>query len=73
MMSEKRQGTCIVKLSELRQQRNITQEAIAPMVGVSLRQYQRIEAGTSTPSVKLAMRICEVLDADPREVDDWKP
>ncbi|WP_414854265.1 XRE family transcriptional regulator [Brevibacillus sp. IT-7CA2] len=41
-------------------------------INVSLKHYQNIEYGITTPTVTIALHICEILEIDPREVDEWK-
>ncbi|MDF2921577.1 MAG: transcriptional regulator [Paenibacillaceae bacterium] len=61
-----------MKLSEARNQRGLTQEQISRTVNVSLKHYQNIEHGLTSPTVNIALHICEILNVDPREIDEWK-
>ncbi|QGG57888.1 helix-turn-helix transcriptional regulator [Paenibacillus sp. B01] len=61
-----------MKLSEARNRKNIVQEDISHMIDVSLRYYQRLESGKSIPSIKIALRICKILEVSPFEIDEWQ-
>jgi putative transcriptional regulator len=61
-----------MKLNHIRKDKNISQEKLSRIINVSLKHYQNIEHGVSVPSVTIALHICEILDVDPREVDEWK-
>lgn len=55
-------------VQEYRKKRNISQENLAKMVKVSRQTIIAIEKGNYTPSVYLALKICEVLDKSVEEV-----
>ncbi|MBJ6361101.1 helix-turn-helix transcriptional regulator [Paenibacillus sp. GCM10012307] len=61
-----------MKLSEARNKKNIVQEDFSHMIDVSLRYYQRLESGKSIPTVKIALRICKILEVSPFEIDEWQ-
>jgi putative transcriptional regulator len=61
-----------LKLSEARNNKGLTQEKLSRTINVSLKHYQNIEHGLTTPTVNIALHICELLDIDPREIDEWK-
>ncbi|MFF0828808.1 helix-turn-helix transcriptional regulator [Brevibacillus sp. NPDC003359] len=61
-----------MKLKEARTQKKLSQEKIARTINVSLKHFQNIEYGITIPTVTIALHICEVLDIDPREIDEWK-
>lgn len=61
-----------MKLSEARNRKNIVQEDFSHMIDVSLRYYQRLESGKSIPSIKIALRICKILEVSPFEIDEWQ-
>ncbi|MFI8716048.1 helix-turn-helix transcriptional regulator [Brevibacillus brevis] len=61
-----------LKLKDARIEKKLSQEKISRIINVSLKHYQNIEYGITTPTVTIALHICEVLDIDPREVDEWK-
>ena len=61
-----------MKLREARNHKGISQERLSRMINVSLKHYQNIEHGLSVPTVTIALHICEILDIDPREIDEWK-
>ncbi|MFD2332597.1 helix-turn-helix domain-containing protein [Cohnella sp. GCM10020058] len=62
----------VMKLIEARNQKGFTQEQVSRAINVSLKHYQNIEHGLSAPTVNIALHICEILDVDPREIDEWK-
>ena len=49
------------RLKELRARHDLTQEALAEMVGVSRQSIISIEKGRYSPSVTLALRLARVL------------
>jgi transcriptional regulator with XRE-family HTH domain len=61
-----------VKLKDARKSKNLSQERVSREVNITLKHYQNIENGITTPTVTIALHICEVLGIDPREVDEWK-
>ncbi|CAI8947178.1 Transcriptional regulator [Brevibacillus sp. IT-7CA2] len=61
-----------MKLNEARKQKGFSQEKMSRTINVSLKHYQNIEYGITTPTVTIALHICEILEIDPREVDEWK-
>ncbi|WP_327204075.1 helix-turn-helix domain-containing protein [Paenibacillus tyrfis] len=64
--------TIEMKLVDARKQKQLSQEKISRIINVSLKHYQNIEYGITIPTVTIALHICEVLEIDPREVDEWK-
>ena len=58
------------RLKELRARHDLTQEALAEMVGVSRQSIISIEKGRYSPSVTLALRIARVLQV-PLEEAFW--
>lgn len=61
-----------MKLREARNHKGISQERLSRIINVSLKHYQNIEHGLSVPTVTIALHICEILDIDPREIEEWK-
>ncbi|QTX33241.1 helix-turn-helix transcriptional regulator [Aminithiophilus ramosus] len=56
---------------ELVQARNscrMTQEQVAQAIGISVRNYQNIEAGTTKPNVETAISIAELLNGNVRDL-----
>ena len=51
-------------LRELREKAGLTQEELASMVGVQRTQITMIENGKSSPSIKTAKKLAEVLKVD---------
>ena len=58
------------RLKELRARHDLTQEALAEMVGVSRQSIISIEKGRYSPSVTLALRIAGILQV-PLEEAFW--
>jgi len=56
-------ATFICKLKEYRAMADITQEALAEMVGVRRETIIRLEAGKYNPSLKLAIDISRAVNA----------
>lgn len=61
-----------MKLSEARKRKQLVQEDLAYRIDVSLRYYQRLESGKSMPTVKIALRICRILEVDPFQITEWQ-
>ncbi|MEK5440097.1 MULTISPECIES: helix-turn-helix domain-containing protein [Paenibacillus] len=61
-----------MKLKEVREKKKLSQEGVSRAVNISLKHYQNIEHGLTTPTVNIALHICEVLNVDPRKIDEWK-
>jgi putative transcriptional regulator len=55
------------RLKELRARHDLTQEALAEMVGVSRQSIISIEKGRYSPSVTLALRLARVLQVPVEE------
>lgn len=49
-------------LKRLRQERNLSQQELADLVGVHVRQVSKYEMGTSLPTLERIRRMAEVLD-----------
>ena len=56
-----------LKLKAARAEKNLSQQALADMVGVSRQTINAIEKGDYNPTIKLCRAICRVLD---RTLDD---
>ncbi|WP_201317554.1 helix-turn-helix domain-containing protein [Paenibacillus sp. EPM92] len=61
-----------MKLKAVREKKGLTQEHVSRAVNISLKHYQNIEHGITTPTVNIALHICEILNVDPRKIDEWK-
>lgn len=61
-----------MKLREARENKGISQGKLSRLVDISLKHYQNIEHGLTAPTIHIALHICEILDVDPREIDEWK-
>lgn len=61
-----------MKLKEVREKRGLSQEKVSRAINISLKHYQNIEHGITMPTVNIALHICEILEVDPRDIDEWK-
>jgi putative transcriptional regulator len=52
------------RVAQARKRAGLTQQQLAEKVGVNRVSIARVEAGTRSPSMKLALRIADVLDKD---------
>jgi DNA-binding XRE family transcriptional regulator len=57
------------RLRELRDKAGLTQDALADASRTTLRHIQRIEAGDSQPTVKLALAISQALGVKVEDID----
>ena len=51
-----------------REEKHLSQQQVADLAGITLRQYQRFESGErrmSSASLKIGLSICRVLELDP--------
>ena len=56
------------RLKEIRAQKNLSQSALAEMVGVSRNTISSIETGQFCPTAKLALILCVALDKSFEEI-----
>jgi putative transcriptional regulator len=56
------------RLREIRSARNLTQAALAELVGVSRQTINYMEQGEYSPSTRLALQLARVLDATVEEL-----
>lgn len=56
------------KLSALRKERNMTQQDVAKMLGISRSFYGFIETGLRNPTYGLAKRIAAIFEVTPEEI-----
>ena len=56
------------RLKEIRQEKKLSQSALAEMVGVSRNTISSIETGQFCPTAKLALVLCVALDKSFEEV-----
>lgn len=61
-----------MKLIEARNAKEVSQESLSRLIYVSLKHYQNIEHGITMPTVNIALHIAEILEVDPRDIDEWK-
>ena len=59
------------RLKKLRNQKGLSQEALAEESGLSLRTIQRIENGESNPTGETLKRLSRALNVNPDELIDW--
>lgn len=52
-------------IKEYRIKNNLTQEAVARALDITLNHYQKIEKGTSIPNVHLGLNMSILLNVDP--------
>lgn len=62
---EKRLG---LKLKEIRNYKKITQEKLAELIDIDIRQVARLEAGESLPSIPTLLKLCKVFDITPNDL-----
>lgn len=56
------------RLQELRGKRELTQDDVARVVGISRSFYTQIENGTRTPSLRVAMRLAHLFGVPIEEI-----
>lgn len=56
------------KLKKLRKYKKITQEKLAEMVDLDIRQIVRLEAGDSSPSLNTLLKLCKIFDITPNDL-----
>jgi putative transcriptional regulator len=61
----------LITIKEARNNKNLTQETLSRLINITLKHYQNIEKGVNIPAVNTALHICEVLEIDPRTVQEW--
>ncbi len=59
------------RIQHLRIKRGLTQEKLAELAKVSITHLSMVEAGKSTPSLKLVYKISDKLDVKLKEVFDF--
>ena len=59
-------------LKDLRRVNNLTQEKLAEMIGVNIRQLARIEAGESFVTSDTIINICTALDITPKQLFNFE-
>jgi len=57
-----------IKLKQLRELKNFTQEHVAQQLGLSTRAYSKIESGETQLTINRLNEISKILDLDPIEV-----
>ena len=62
----------ICNLKKYRLLKDLTQEQLAEKVGVRRETIMRLEAGKYNPSLKLALDISDVVEADVRDIFIFK-
>lgn len=57
-----------IKIKQLRELKNFTQESIADHLGISIRAYSKIETGETQLTINRLNEISKVLEVDPIEL-----
>ena len=57
-----------IRLKNLRKFKKITQEKLAEMIDMDIRQIARLEAGESLPSVPTLLKLCTVFNVTPNDL-----
>jgi transcriptional regulator with XRE-family HTH domain len=55
------------RLKKFRKFKNITQEKLAEMIDIDIRQVVRLEAGESLPSIPTLLKLCKTFEITPNE------
>ncbi|MFZ5944411.1 MAG: helix-turn-helix transcriptional regulator [Bacillota bacterium] len=55
-------------IKQLRQEKGLTQETLAKELNITLRHFQNIENGKTTPSVIIGLKIAKILGCDPYDL-----
>ena len=61
-----------MKLSEARARKLLSIQELAKMSGVSRANIHALEVGKWLPTLRTVRKLCEVLEVDPMEVDEFK-
>jgi len=51
-----------IKIISLRKQLNVTQKQLATDLNISERNYQRLESGSTTPTVDTIIKLCQYFN-----------
>jgi transcriptional regulator with XRE-family HTH domain len=62
-----------MKLADIRVERGHTINSLAKAAGVGSATISRTEWGFTTPAYATVMKLARALDADPHEVDEFRP
>lgn len=58
-----------MQLRDIRQRRGFTQEDVARLADITVRNYILIEKGEIEPRILTALSICRALSVDPRDIE----
>lgn len=58
-------------LKQLRLFMGLTQKQVAEKMGIKYQSYQAYEAGTSIPTLKNLLKLCDIFDVTPNELLDY--
>ena len=64
------------KLREARLKKGFSQQQVAAIAGVHIRQYQQLEYGERSMkniNMRLGLAVCALLEINPFEIVDWLP
>jgi transcriptional regulator with XRE-family HTH domain len=59
------------KLRKIRRNKDVTQEQLAELIGVSADFISQIERGLNSPSFETLLKLAEVLEVPPRDLFDF--
>ena len=57
-----------IKLKNFRKFKKITQEKLAEMIDIDIRQVARLEAGDSLPSLNTILKLCNIFNITPNDL-----
>ena len=63
-----RESDVIKNLCAIRQQRGLTQEAVAYNAGISVSHLSKVERSVASPTVKTLIKLADALEVDVREM-----
>lgn len=63
-MNGKRSGHFLSGLKQLRKNKQLTQKALAQLLGVSPKEVYRYENGLAMPRAQVLSRLCQVLECE---------
>ncbi|MBR1754261.1 helix-turn-helix transcriptional regulator [bacterium] len=61
------------KLKQIRKLKHYTQEKLAEVIDIDMRQVVRLEAGESLPSLDTFVKICVALEVTPNDMLEFAP
>jgi putative transcriptional regulator len=61
-----------MRLAEVRRSRLLSLRELSAKAGLNIMTVNNIERGRTTPSLSTIRKLCEVLDVEPMEVDEFR-